>query len=140
MLCLMHEADPYGHLLVGKVAPSSVQLATLCMVPMDQVDGLLLELETHRVFSRTRQGVVYSRRMVDDNRKYGENVANGKKGGNPKLRKQTENSQGVNPTHKAKSQTSEVRDQISTPSQEERTYELGDTREGLRALPGGRDA
>lgn len=91
MLGLMHEAEPYGHLLVNAVSPSPRQLAAFMGVREREVMALLAELESADVFSRTDAGVIYSRRMVRDKAKAEEASAYGKGGGNPKLKG------GVNP-------------------------------------------
>lgn len=99
-LCLMHEADPYGHLIIGKKPPSDAQLAALTGTDPDTVRTLLLELEEAGVFSRTRSGVIYSRRMIADEKKAVLARKNGKKGGNPTLCNQTENPPPDNPPDK----------------------------------------
>jgi len=68
MLALMHQADPYGHLLVYGNAPTDEQLAVLAGAPPSQVPDLLVELEKAGVFSRTRTGTIYSRRMTREER------------------------------------------------------------------------
>ena len=66
-LCgLAHEAEPYGHVLVESMAPTVDQLAMLAGAPRKVVVAALAELETAGVFSRTQDGVIYSRRMVRD--------------------------------------------------------------------------
>jgi hypothetical protein len=69
MICLMHEADPYGHLLINRKAPSDMQLGLLTGVDPSTVRTLLSELEEAGVFSRNRSGVIYSRRMVADEKR-----------------------------------------------------------------------
>lgn len=69
MLALMHSAKPYGHLLINEQPPTDVQLASLAGAPIDQVVMLLAELESTGVFSRTRAGTIYSRRMVRDEKR-----------------------------------------------------------------------
>jgi hypothetical protein len=91
MLALMQEAVPYGHLLVSGRAPTDAQLAVLAGMPAEQVSPLLGELEAADVFSRTRAGVIYSRRMVRDEKKSKTAQKNGKSGGNPSLCKNKEN-------------------------------------------------
>ncbi len=100
LMGIMHEAEPYGHLLVSGRPPTSHQLAALVGASTDQITELLAELESLDVFSRTGDGVVYSRRMTRDARKA--NVARnaGKKGGNPTLCKQSGISPSVNPPDK----------------------------------------
>ena len=66
MLCIMHEAQPYGHLILGGRAVSVDVLARVSGLGMDECGALLAELESAGVLSRTRKGVIYSRRMVKD--------------------------------------------------------------------------
>lgn len=68
MLILMHMATPRGHLLVNGKPPTNDQLAVLVRASADQVRELSQELESAGVFSRTRTGVIFSRRMVRDTR------------------------------------------------------------------------
>lgn len=109
MLALMHEAKPYGYLLVGGKPPSDSQLAILVGAPPEAVPGLLSELGLAGVFSRDRRGVLFSRRMVRDEIKSRSFRKNGLLGGNPSLRKERDNTVGVNPHDKA--QRLEARDQ-----------------------------
>ncbi|MFC3706057.1 hypothetical protein ACFOOL_14990 [Devosia honganensis] len=90
MLALMHEATPYGHLLVSGLAPTDAQLAVLVGTSPDQIPALCGELESAGVFSRTKEGVIYSRRMTRVAKKSAIARKNGKNGGNPTLRKQKE--------------------------------------------------
>ncbi len=66
MLCIMNECKPYGHLAINGKAMSVAQLARLIGETEKVVKGLLNELESAGVFSRTEQGGIYSRRMVND--------------------------------------------------------------------------
>lgn len=66
MLCIMHEASPYGHLILGGQPVSNDVLARMAGGGVDEVSALLIELENAGVLSRTRKGVIYSRRMVKD--------------------------------------------------------------------------
>ena len=67
MLCVMHEASPYGHLILGGRAVSNDILARVAGLGAEECSGLIAELESAGVLSRTRKGVIYSRRMVKDN-------------------------------------------------------------------------
>lgn len=84
-MCLMHEAKPYGHLLVNGRPVTDTQLAALIGIPVDQLTALLGELENAGVFSKRGDGVIYSRRMTRDSRRAAINKKNGKSGGNPRL-------------------------------------------------------
>lgn len=96
MLCICHQAKPYGHLLVNGQSPNDTQLAVLTGIPQEQVSSLLAELETSGVFSRTSKRVIYSRRMIRDEKKSRKMQERGEKGGNPKLCNDSENSVEVN--------------------------------------------
>lgn len=100
MLCLMAEATPRGHLLVNGNAPTDAQLAVLAGAPSDQIADLLAELESAGVFSRTRAGVIYSRRITRDEKRAAHARKIGKSGGNPSLLsggKKDDNPPQVNP-------------------------------------------
>jgi hypothetical protein len=95
MLCIMHEADPRGSLLINGNSISDRQLASLCGATLHTTVSLLTELEAAGVFSRTEDGTIFSRRMKRDDEKAERDKANGKAGGNPRL------NAGVNPPDKA---------------------------------------
>lgn len=97
MIALMHEATPYGHLLIGNLSPTDAQLAVLAGASSDSIPELLSELESAGVFSRTREGVIYSRKMTRDEKKAAIAKKNGKKGGNPTIGKQKDNPASDNP-------------------------------------------
>jgi hypothetical protein len=86
LLCLAHASEPVGHVLINGKRPTSDQIAFLVRSPRDQVEMLLRELEDAGVFSKTKGGVMFSRRMVRDAQVSETARENGKKGGNPKLR------------------------------------------------------
>lgn len=66
MLCLMHEAEPYGHLLIKGLPVNPKQLASLFGAGLRETVNALAELESCGVFSKTESGTIYSRRMVRD--------------------------------------------------------------------------
>jgi hypothetical protein len=105
MLCIMHEAEPYGSLRINGKNISDRQLASLAG---GEIDGLLTELEDAGVFSRDDDGAIVSRRMQRDKVKADTDKANGKRGGNPGLRNR------VNPpvNRQDKAQKPEARSQI----------------------------
>lgn len=121
MIGLMHEAEPYGHLLISGRAPTDAQLAVLTGTPTDQLPALIGELEEAGVFSRTQKGVIYSRRMTRDEKKAKTAKKNGKSGGNPSLCYEREITASDNQQVKAsvkggdKAQKPEARSQIKTP-------------------------
>lgn len=104
MLCVMHEAEPRGSLLVHGNSVSERQLAGLAGCSLKEATGFIEELEAAGVFSRDN-GAIYSRRMRRDDEKAERDKANGRSGGNPALKR------GVNPPDKA--QKPEARSQSS---------------------------
>ncbi len=107
MMCLMHEAERYGSLLVNGKRIDKRQLAGLAGISEKDCSALLLELEGNGVFSRDEDGTIYSRRMRRDFEKAVRDKANGRGGGNPRLKG------GVNPTDNGedKAQKPEARSQ-----------------------------
>ncbi|MFH5926428.1 hypothetical protein [Roseomonas xinghualingensis] len=94
MIGLMHDADPYGHLLVNGRVPDARMLAGMVLSTEKEVKRCLQELEDRGVFDRDGD-VIVSRRMVRDNRARIDGQEAGRRGGNPSLRRS--NAEGVNP-------------------------------------------
>lgn len=88
MLGLMHEAEPYGHLVLSGRAMDYKTLSRLIGVEVGEVKRAVKELEDRGVFSRTDGGVIFSRRMIRDENRRKMLIENGKRGGNPLLIKQ----------------------------------------------------
>lgn len=65
-LCIMHEAKPYGHLLLNGEPLGDGALARMTGIPVDEVQTLMSELRQAGVLGLTRAGVVFSRRMTKD--------------------------------------------------------------------------
>jgi len=96
LICLMHQATPYGHLLVNGQAPTDAQIAVLVGAPSDQIAALLGELESAGIFSRTRNGIIYSRKLTRMSKKAATARNNGRKGGNPSLSNERQNAPSDN--------------------------------------------
>ncbi len=74
MLCLMFESDRRGFLQAPNGKPYSPdQLARMTGCSPDEVSHLLAELETSGVFSRTKNGTIFSRRLKRDEELRAEN-------------------------------------------------------------------
>jgi len=112
MLAIMHRSERYGQLLIGGHVPTDAQLAVQVGALPDEVTALVAEISDAGVFSRAGSGAIYSRRMTRDHRKAETARKNGKRGGNPTLSKQTNNSPSVNQEVKGgvKPQKPETRD------------------------------
>nr|WP_249023626.1 winged helix-turn-helix domain-containing protein [Acetobacter ascendens] len=66
LLCLMHEAEPYGHLCVNGKPLHPRQIAQMVGVSPQQVRRYMAELQDAGVYATTAEGVPYSRRLVRD--------------------------------------------------------------------------
>lgn len=66
MLCLMAKATPKGELRVGSEPCTVADLSMYVGQPEETVAALMEELERRGVFSRTRVGVIYNRRLRKD--------------------------------------------------------------------------
>lgn len=94
LISYMHEGAPYGHLTIDGMAPDIAGISALTGRPLAETRKAIAELETFQVFSRTDNGVIFSRRMVRDSERAERDKANGRTGGNPSLKG------GVNPSDK----------------------------------------
>lgn len=64
LLTLMIEAEPYGHLLVNGAPPTAQEIGQLTCTPPDVVEAAISELGAAGVYSRTEEGVIFSRRLA----------------------------------------------------------------------------
>lgn len=98
-LCsIMHDASTYGHLVLGdRYVPTHADIARLVGSTPDEIGSLLGELIDRGVARIGAHGMIYSKRMVADRKRYLKAVENGKKGGNPLLKEKGGKGQGVNP-------------------------------------------
>lgn len=95
LLCIAaaNKGKDHGFVLIGGKVPSEDQIAKLVGSTAEEVKTLLAELEKNEVFSRDRRKAIYSRRMVRAEK----NRTNGRLGGNPKLLKNNEIQEPVEP-------------------------------------------
>lgn len=80
MNCIMHDCEPYGHLVIGGKPVQPAQLGRLVGVTERECKALLTELEDAGVFSRNGDGAIFSRRMVRDEEVRNARAAGGKDG------------------------------------------------------------
>lgn len=66
LMCLAHECEPYGHLIVNGRPMTAAQIAGQVGLAQSQCAKLLQELIDNGVARKTAEGVVYSKRMVED--------------------------------------------------------------------------
>lgn len=86
MICFMHEGKPYGHLKVGEKVILPDNLARMCGLTLNEVEGWLAELREAGVYDLTDDGVIFSRRMIRDENLRTTRAEGGKLGGNPALK------------------------------------------------------
>ena len=87
MLCQMDASPERGFLIVGNRAATPHEIARIVGGERRTVDRLLNELEANGVFSRDDRNAIFSRRMTRECDISRRNIANGKLGGNPVLKK-----------------------------------------------------
>jgi hypothetical protein len=97
LLCIAHDANPVGHVLVGGKKPTPTQLAKIVGTIQDEstseprvrqdraISKLIDELVRSNVCDITSDGVLVSRRMVRDEKIHQRAVSIGKLGGNPNV-------------------------------------------------------
>lgn len=95
LLCVAHDGEPHGHVTVNGAAPTMKQIGRLASIGEREAATLVKELEDAGVFSRTPEGIIFSRRMVRDKVASDAGREHGKDGGNPNLKPATTK------THKA---------------------------------------
>lgn len=100
MLCIAAQSDPIGYLTVKKVPLTVNDIARMCGGSEPETGTLIAELERNGVLSRDRNGTIYSRRMLRDDKKARTAHKNGKLGGNPTLRNDSDIFASDNPKDK----------------------------------------
>lgn len=101
MLCIAAEHDPAGYVAINGRGLEPEEIARCAGGGLTEISVLVSELERNGVFSRDRRGWIYSRRMVRAAKMRRQASEWGKKGGNPNLRKEKENSEGDKGSGKA---------------------------------------
>jgi hypothetical protein len=82
MMCIMHDATPYGHLVIaGQPLLDTDEIAMHATMKARDVAKWMKELEGKRILKRTDQGVIYNARMVRDEEIRLERAKAGAKGG-----------------------------------------------------------
>jgi hypothetical protein len=129
LIGLMHEAEPYGFLVINGVKPSVSALSRLLNVHHKTLIAALKELLEHGVYSVDSEGVIYSRRMVRDREKAIEDQENGRLGGNPNVVQNKPD--GVNPPVNPRDKPSRAR----VPEARSQIEETPSLRSGVSAPP-----
>lgn len=85
LMCLMHNAEPYGYLRVNGESLTSEIGSKLLRLHHKTYLKLFSELTEHGVLKLDQRGY-YSQRMIDDYEKRLKSMADGAKGGNPQVK------------------------------------------------------
>lgn len=85
MMCVMHQADPYGYLVLNSNPIEAAQLARMVGSSEKEAARWMAELQSSGVFSVDDSRRIFSRRMVRDEELREKRGAGGKLGGNPDL-------------------------------------------------------
>jgi|GEM_PF-1020803 len=112
LISIMHEAEPYGHLVDKKGQAMTIEsLGKIIGSDREEIIPALDELLESEVAKKKKNGVIYSSRMESDEKKRRINRENGKKGGSPLLSKDKGNSGSDKPelTGGVKTQIPEAR-------------------------------
>jgi hypothetical protein len=99
MIGLMHEAEPYGHLIFAGKPMAPAVLARMIAMDLGDVTAALAELDAMGVYSRDAEGAIYSRRMVRDEEKHRRASTFGKRGARAKAQKDKGEEQPLKPPH-----------------------------------------
>lgn len=132
MLCIMHEATPYGHLLVSTQPVAVDTLARIAGSSIPEVQALLVELQNAQVLRLTRTGVIFSKRMVADEKR----AINGRKAKLAALREAAENTQGKPrpsrpPTRPPPTQRPDSKGKVESPQEGFSTLSTAQTADAL---------
>ncbi len=84
-MCLAHECEPYGHLTINGKPMTPAQLGRQVGLSAKESEALLEELLDAGVARKTEEGMIYSSRMVRDERLRNVRAESGRLGGNPAL-------------------------------------------------------
>jgi hypothetical protein len=91
LLCLMMDGNPYGHLAINGEALTDEETARVIGCDVATFKGILYRIEKRGIASRTEAGMLYSRRLVRDHKRFIDGSKFGKKGGgNPALHSESE--------------------------------------------------
>lgn len=91
LLCVMMSGVPYGHLAINNRAMTDSEVARVIGLDEKAYKDIFHSLLEKGIPSKTNDGIVYSRRLVRDHKRFTDGSKYGKKGGgNPALRKDEE--------------------------------------------------
>lgn len=86
LMCIMHDSDKYGYLLIDGEKPTDEDLAFLFRVDIEIFRKYFLEIKDKKIIKKNNEGIYYSKRLVNDFKLRELSKKYGKLGGNPKLK------------------------------------------------------
>ena len=98
VMCIAHECEPYGHLMVNGKPMTSAQLGRQVGLSMKECEALIAELMDAGVIRRTEQGAYFSKRMVQDETTRNARAAGGKSGAEHGAKGASHGKKGGRPT------------------------------------------
>lgn len=81
LLCIAAESNRKGYVLINGRPPSAGELSKVIGATVSEVQMLLDELDHNGVYSKTRHGIIYCRRMIKQVKKRTASAKGGKIGG-----------------------------------------------------------
>lgn len=97
ILCIAHECDPYGHLTINGNPMTAAKLSGQVGLTASQCKALLDELIENGVARVNDEGVIYSKRMVEDEDLRNKRAAGGKAGSEHGIKGAAHGSKGGRP-------------------------------------------
>jgi hypothetical protein len=89
LLCIMAGAEPYGHIAVNNRIMTDAEVSRVIGMDENTYKGILYRLLEKGIPSKAENGMIYSRRMVREHKKFITGRVSGLKGGgNPALKKE----------------------------------------------------
>ena len=85
LMCFMHQAKPYGHLIINDSIPLDKDVARLLRLHHKTYHTRLKELLLYGVLCRDKNGSIFCKRMIKDEQLRRVRSDAGKLGGNPLL-------------------------------------------------------
>lgn len=125
MLCVMHEAQPYGFFVRNGSPIPDEAAANLLRCPVAVYRKAVAELELNGVLSRDADGLIFSRRMVRDERLRNVRADAGRLGGNPNLVNQNASKPKPPDNHRVKQSPTPSSSSSSSSSTSDKAYGEG---------------
>jgi hypothetical protein len=106
LMCLMHQSEKYGYLLINEVIPPDKEVARLLRLHHKTYHTKLIELLNKGVLYQEESGVIFCKRMVKDEQIRQIRREAGKLGGSPLLKQAVKQNIEQKPTPSSSSSSS----------------------------------